>query len=267
MKNYGLIGYPLGHSFSGKYFSEKFEKENIDARYELYELPEIQSFNKLVKSVDLSGLNVTIPYKETVIPYLDELDETAAEIGAVNVIQFKRGADKITLKGYNTDVIGFINAIHPRLKAHHQKALILGTGGAAKAMAYGLRKLGVAVTFVSRSRAASDKLQAVSGSFRKEHVISYKDLNKDILLDNLLIINATPVGTYPAVDNCPDIPYIFLTVQHLLFDAVYNPAETLFLKKGRAQGAFGMNGEQMLIGQAEAAWKVWRQFPMSQGTN
>lgn len=252
MKNYGLIGYPLGHSFSKKYFTEKFEKENINARYELYELADIHNFVSLVSELELSGLNITIPHKERIIPFLDELDETAAEIGAVNVIQFKRLSDKVVLKGYNTDVIGFINTIQPHLQPYHQKALVLGTGGAAKAMAYGLRKLGVEVTFVSRKR------QAMNG--RQQVTITYEELNEDIMSGNLLIVNASPVGTFPNVNECPAIPYHFITSRHLLFDAVYNPAETLFLKKGKEQGAFVINGEGMLIGQAEAAWKVWNSF-------
>lgn len=252
MRNFGLIGYPLGHSFSKKYFTEKFEKERIDAKYELYELSDIKQFTNLIESVTLTGLNVTIPYKQSVIPYLDELDETAAEIGAVNVIHFIRAGNKTVLKGYNTDVIGFMESIRPRLKEYHKKALILGTGGAAKAMAYGLRKLGLEVIYVSRN----SENKSLSGK-QNTKIISYSELNKQVLDDNLVIVNGSPVGTFPNVDNCPDIPYPFLTSKHLLFDAVYNPAETLFLKKGKEKGAQTLNGEEMLTGQAKAAWRIW----------
>lgn len=246
MRNFGLIGYPLGHSFSRKYFTEKFEKEGVDAQYELYQLAKIEDFDDLIKKNDFSGLNVTIPYKETVMKYLDEVDETAAEIGAVNTILFKKGENKTILKGYNTDVIGFTNSIFPHLKPFHKKALILGTGGAAKAVVYGLNKLGIETTYVSRSP--------------KEGQLSYHNLNENILSDYLIIVNASPVGTFPNVDNCPDIPYNLLTSKHLLYDLVYNPAETLFLKKGKAKGAAIQNGSEMLTGQAIAAWKIWNDF-------
>ena len=244
MRNFGLIGYPLGHSFSKKYFTEKFKKESIDASYELYELADIKHFTELIQSVTLTGLNVTIPHKQNVISYLNELDETAAEIGAVNVIHFIRSNNKTILKGYNTDVIGFMESIRPFMKPYHKKALVLGTGGAAKAMTYGLQKLGLEVRYVSRNP-------------ENDNQLSYSDLNKQILEDNLVIVNASPVGTFPNVDVCPDIPYQFLNEKHLLFDAVYNPSETLFLKKGKEKGTVTLNGEQMLVGQAEAAWRIW----------
>lgn len=253
MRNFGLIGYPLGHSFSKKYFTTKFENERINAAYELYELTCIEDFTNLIQRIDLTGLNVTIPYKETVIPYLDELDDTASEIGAVNVIKFTKDGNKIALKGFNSDVIGFMESIRTRLKPYHQKALVLGTGGAAKAMAYGLKKMGVEVMFVSRST-EKGKSEAMNAS---QNTISYQQLNAKILFDYTIIVNASPVGTFPNVDRCPDIPYQFLTEKHFLFDAVYNPAETLFLKKGKEQGAETLNGEEMLTGQAEAAWKIW----------
>lgn len=244
MRNFGLIGYPLVHSFSKKYFTNKFEKEHIDAIYNLYELADIKYFTELIQSTTLTGLNVTIPHKQNVIPYLNELDETAAEIGAVNVIHFIHSHSKTVLKGYNTDVIGFMESIRPLMKLHHKKALMLGTGGAAKAMTYGLQKLGLEVSYVSRNP-------------ENDNQLSYSDLNKQILEDNLVIVNASPVGTFPNVEVCPDIPYQFLNEKHLLFDAVYNPSETLFLKKGKEQGADTLNGEQMLVGQAEAAWRIW----------
>ena len=243
MKQFGLIGLPLGHSFSKKFFSTKFETENIDAQYDLYELQNVLELLDLKEKPQLCGLNVTIPYKQQVIPLLDELDETAAEIGAVNVIKFIRKDGGLRLKGYNSDAIGFENSISPLLKGCHKKALILGTGGASKAIDYTLRKLGITTTFVSRTA--------------KDGALTYGQLTKDVMAEYLVIVNASPVGTFPHVDECPDIPYQFLTTRHLLFDVVYNPAETLFMKKGRDAGATALNGEEMLIGQAIAAWEIW----------
>jgi len=243
MRKFGLIGLPLAQSFSKKYFTAKFEKEGIDACYDLFELQDIREFTALSLTPDLCGLNVTIPYKEKVIPYLDELDETATEIGAVNVIKFIRFQDILLLKGYNSDAIGFETSLLPFLKNYHRKALILGTGGASKAINYVLRRHGIETTFVSRTE--------------KPGMLTYSQLTRDVLMDHLLIVNSTPVGTFPHWDECPDIPYEFLTDQHLLFDAVYNPAETIFLRKGREKGATGLNGEGMLIGQALAAWEIW----------
>lgn len=243
MRQFGLIGFPLGHSFSKKYFTEKFENENIDARYDLYELPEISVFKALKEDVALCGLNVTIPYKEQIMDFLDELDDTAAEIGAVNVIKFIRNNGKLTLKGYNSDAIGFENSLKPFLLPTHKKALILGTGGASKAIDYTLRKLEIRTTFVSRTS--------------KPDMLTYSQLTAEIMADYTVIVNASPVGTFPHSDECPDIPYQYLTNKHLLFDAVYNPPETLFMKKGKEQGATVLNGEEMLIGQALAAWEIW----------
>ncbi|NDP20646.1 MAG: shikimate dehydrogenase [Paludibacter sp.] len=245
MKQFGLIGLPLTHSFSKKFFTEKFSNENIDAQYDLYEIPCIDTFPKILKNASLCGINVTIPYKEQVIKYMNELDETAAQIGAVNVIKFIRSMDKLILKGYNSDAIGFENSIKPFLQPFHQKALILGTGGASKAIQYTLNKLGISTTFVTRSS--------------KPGMLTYKQLNEEVLSDNLLIVNASPVGTFPHAEECPDIPYQFLTNRHFLYDLVYNPAETLFMKKGKEYGAQILNGESMLIGQAEAAWKIWNE--------
>lgn len=243
MKQFGLIGFPLIHSFSKKYFSTKFESEQIDAVYDLYELSKIEEFPELINRVELSGLNVTIPYKEQVIPYLDILDETAKEIGAVNVIKFIRTNNQLILKGYNSDALGFEHSLKPYLKPHHQKALILGTGGASKAINYVLEKLGLEVTFVSRTPQSGQ--------------VAYSELNQAIIQDNLLIINASPVGTFPHTDECPAIPDEFIGDKHLLFDVVYNPVETLFLKNGKKRGASTLNGEEMLQGQALAAWKIW----------
>jgi shikimate dehydrogenase len=243
MHQYGLIGYPLGHSFSKRFFTEKFENEQIDAIYESYPIENIQKFSELIADDELSGLNVTIPYKEQVIPFLDELDENASEIGAVNVIKIIRSNNTLTLKGFNTDAVGFENSLCPYLKPHHTKALILGTGGASKAIKFVLQKLGIETMYVSRTQ-ADDRF-------------TYFDLNEQIISDFTIIVNASPVGTFPKVNDCPSIPYQFLSDKHLLFDVVYNPAETLFLKKGREQGAEGLNGEHMLVEQALAAWKIW----------
>ena len=243
MKRYGLIGFPLGHSFSGTYFNEIFRREGIDARYDLFELKDIGEFQKLKLLDDLCGLNVTIPYKQLVIPYLDELDQTAAEISAVNVIKFIRSEGSLVLKGFNSDVIGFSNSIKHFLKQNHKKAFILGTGGASKAMEYALRKMGLVVKLVSRNPT--------------DNQFSYSDINGDVLTEYTVVVNSTPVGMYPHVDECPDIPYEALTSGHLLFDAVYNPPETLFLKKGKEKGAVALSGMEMLTGQAEAAWGIW----------
>lgn len=243
MKQYGLIGFPLGHSFSKRFFSEKFAAGQIDAHYELYPIESIQDFPQLIKNEELNGLNVTIPYKEQVMPFLNEIDEVAAAIGAVNVIKFIRKDNVVTLKGFNSDASGFRNSILPYLKSHHTKALILGTGGASKAIHYVLNDLGIETCYVSRTAAPGR--------------MTYGDLNEDVIANYTIIVNASPVGTYPHDDECPAIPYEFLNQKHLLFDVVYNPAETLFLKNGREQGATGINGEPMLIGQANAAWDIW----------
>ncbi len=243
MKKFGLIGLPLIHSFSKKFFTEKFELEEIDAQYSLYELQDITEFSELIKNEILSGLNVTIPYKEKVMEYLDELDDTAAKIGAVNVIKFIRTENSLKVKGYNSDTIGFESSLKPFLKPEHKKALILGTGGASKAIDYTLRKLGIETVFVSRTV--------------KPEQLTYWQLNEELISEYLVIINASPVGTFPHYDEYPDIPYQFLTNHHLLFDVVYNPAETLFLKKGKEHGAQTLNGESMLKGQAVAAWEIW----------
>lgn len=247
MKQFGLIGYPLGHSFSKNFFNEKFHSENIDAEYVNFEIPTIEDFPKVVAShPNLVGLNVTIPYKEKVISYLDELDKDAASIGAVNVIRIVRNKGKVTLKGYNSDVLGFTQSIEPLLERHHTKALILGTGGASKAVNYSLRKLGLDTLFVSRSR-------------RNESTITYSDLTPEYMEAYKVIVNCTPVGMYPQADLCPDIPYELLTPQHLLYDLLYNPNTTLFMKRGADQGATVKNGLEMLLLQAFGAWDIWNQ--------
>ena len=238
MRHFGIIGYPLVQSFSAKYFNEKFATSGIDAEYSLYPLKELTAERVTELLNYLDGMNVTIPYKQAIIPYLDRLDETAEAIGAVNVIHKH--------VGYNTDCLGFIDSIRPLLRADDRKALVLGTGGASKAVCYGLRKLGVIPTLVSRTPKAG--------------MLGYKDLTEDIMKEHTLIVNCTPLGMFPEVDACPDIPYAFITAQHLLFDCIYNPEETLFLRKGKAQGATTQNGMEMLYGQAKAAWKIWNGF-------
>ena len=245
MRKYGLIGYPLKHSFSSRYFNEKFKAENIDAEYVNFEIPDIIGLiDVLSENTNLGGLNVTIPYKEKVIPYLDELDPDAAKIGAVNVIKFcKQSKGKDKLIGYNSDIIGFTQSIEPLLQPHHKKALILGTGGASKAIRVGLNKLGLETTFVSRTP--------------KKGQLGYHELTADIMEQYQVIVNCTPVGMYPKVDVCPDIPYDLLTPKHLLYDLLYNPDTTLFMKKGAQHGAQTKNGLEMLLLQAFNAWDIW----------
>ena len=246
MKKYGLLGYPLGPSFSRNYFNQKFEAERIDAEYLNFEIPEIKEIKNVIKeNPELNGLNVTIPYKEQVIPYLDDLDEDARLIGAVNVIKFSKGLfGKVKLKGYNSDIIGFKQSIEPLLKEHHRKALILGTGGASKAVFQGLKQLGVASTFVSRKA--------------KEYCITYEEITPKVMEQYTVIVNTTPLGMYPNVNACPDIPYDLLTSDHLLYDLLYNPDETLFMQKGKEKGAVVKNGLEMLLLQAFAAWEIWQ---------
>lgn len=246
MQKYGLIGYPLGHSFSKNYFNQKFGCEKINAQYVNFEIPTIKDLKTVLKeNPDLNGLNVTIPYKEQVIPYLDELDEDARLIGAVNVIKFSKGMfGKIKLKGYNSDIIGFKQSIEPLLTETHRKALILGTGGASKAVFQGLKQLGVGATYVSRKP--------------KEHCITYEEITPKVMEQYTVIINTTPLGMYPNIDACPEIPYHLLTPDHLLYDLLYNPDETLFMKKGLEKGAVVKNGLEMLLLQAFAAWQIWQ---------
>lgn len=238
MKQFGLIGRTLGHSFSQRYFTEKFRREGIDAEYRNYEMPDASGVLSLIESTpNLVGLNVTIPYKKDVIPMLRSLSNEAREIGAVNVIRI---AD---MCGFNTDVVGFRESLRPLLQPHHTRALVLGTGGASLAVRHGLKQLGIEVLGVSRTPHAG--------------LLTYADIDADILSSYTVIVNCTPLGTYPNVDTCPDIPYHLLTQRHLLFDLVYNPEETLFMRRGREQGAVVKNGYEMLILQAEAAWKIW----------
>ncbi|MGL5937606.1 MAG: shikimate dehydrogenase family protein [Phocaeicola sp.] len=244
MKKYGLIGYPLGHSFSKEFFNQKFEAEHISATYQNFEIKNAEEMLQIIANEPkLVGLNVTIPHKEQVIPLLDELSEEAAAIGAVNVIQVIRQKEKIRLIGHNSDVVGFYNSIEPLLKDHHQKALILGTGGASKAVLYGLKKLGFSCTFVSRTS--------------KEGALTYAELTPELIKEYTVIVNCTPVGMYPKTEECPQIPYEALTSDHLLYDLLYNPDITLFMKKGAKQGATVKNGLEMLLLQAFDAWNIW----------
>lgn len=235
MRHYGIIGYPLLHSFSARYFNEKFATEHINAEYSLFPMKELtnERMTQLMSSLD--GFNVTFPYKQTIMPYLDRLDETAQAIGAVNVVHRR--------VGYNTDCLGFMASLQPLLRPNDRKALVLGTGGASKAVCYGLRQLGIAPTLVSRTP--------------RQGMIGYEDLDAATMTEHTIIVNCTPLGMLPNVNSCPAIPYERVTAQHLLYDCVYNPEETLFLRQGKAQGATIKNGMEMLIGQAKAAWKIW----------
>lgn len=245
-KKYGLIGYPLKHSFSIGYFNEKFTSEGLNAEYLNFEIPTIEEFPEVVeKDPNLCGLNVTIPYKEQVIPFLDELDkDTAATIGAVNVIKIIRQKGKTKLVGYNSDILGFTQSIEPLLKESHRKALILGTGGASKAVFHGLKRLGVEGQYVSRIKRSADTL-------------TYEELTPEVMAEHTVIVNCTPLGMFPQTDTCPDIPYDSLTSDYILYDLIYNPGETLFMKKGKEQGATVVNGLEMLLLQAFASWEIW----------
>lgn len=249
MKKFGIIGNPVAQSYSAKYFTSFFEENRIDAVYERYCCPTIEDARAVIGMLD--GFNVTIPHKQAIIPLLDELDETAQEIGAVNVVKMYKGsAMERMYKGYNTDAIGFMDSIQPLLTTADKKALVLGTGGASKAVCYGLKKLGVEVKLLSRSPHLSSPWGEMIG-------YDYLKAHPEILQEYTVIVNATPLGMWPDVDRCPDIPYDELGSQHLLFDCIYNPEETLFLQKGREHGCRIMNGMGMLLGQAKAAWRIW----------
>lgn len=242
MRRFGLIGYPLAHSFSPAYFAKKFERENItDARYDAFELAHIPEFPQLLKAhPDLHGLNVTIPHKETVIPYLDEIEPVAAEIGSVNTIVFQNGK---TI-GHNTDLVGISETLKPHLEWYMMNALILGTGGSAKTVGYFLKKIGIQPLYVTRNP-------------QGENQIAYHDLTEDTVQKHKLIINCSPVGMYPNVEDKPAIPYGGISDMHILFDLIYNPPMTQFLQEAQDRDAGTVNGEKMLGIQAEAAWKLW----------
>ncbi|WP_024990050.1 shikimate dehydrogenase family protein [Segatella albensis] len=245
MEKYGLIGYPLGHSFSKNYFNEKFENEGISAKYINFEIPNIQNLPEVIDSnPELQGFNVTIPYKEKVISYLDSVSPEARAIGAVNVVKVTHKGNKVVLKGYNSDVIGFTRSIEPMLEPCHKKALILGTGGASKAINYGLKSLGLETLFVSR--------------FERENTIQYEKITPEIIKEYNVIVNCTPVGMYPHADECPLLPYEAMDTHTLLYDLIYNPDQTLFMRKGAEQGATVKNGLEMLLLQAFASWDFWK---------
>ncbi|WP_281990399.1 shikimate dehydrogenase family protein [Aquimarina aggregata] len=239
-KIYGLLGRDIGYSFSKGFFTEKFTKENLDCEYNNFDLKQIENFKEVINDPSIQGLNVTIPYKEEVVSYLDNLDTVAKEIGAVNVIKFEK--DK-KLTGFNSDYYGFTEALKPLLNKSIKKALILGTGGASKAIAYALDKLGITHTFVSRNPDFNE--------------LSYIDLDEDIMNEYRLVINCTPLGTHPNIEDFPNIPYEYITENHVFFDLIYNPAETTFMKKGKEKGAKVSNGLQMLILQAQKSWEIW----------
>lgn len=241
-KKFGLIGKDISYSFSKKYFTDKFSKELFDdCTYENFDIPTIEEFpNVLKNNPDLKGLNITIPYKEAIIPFLDTMSDKAFRIGAVNVIRFTK---KGNLKGYNSDWYGFKKSLEPLLQPHHKKALILGTGGASKAVAFALDKLGIFYTFVSREAS--------------ENAIDYNRINATTFDNFQIIINCTPIGTSPNTREFPPIPYEFFTEKHIAFDLIYNPEETQFLKKAKKKGATIKNGYEMLVFQAEKAWTIW----------
>lgn len=241
MRRFGLLGYPLSHSFSQQYFTEKFAQLGLsDHVYENFSLPSIDALKEvLAAKKDLCGFNITIPYKKQVIAFLDDATDVVQEIGACNCVNIRNGK----LTGYNTDVVGFEQSLLPFLKRHHTRALLLGTGGASAAVEYVLLKKGIAVQYVSRQAGANS--------------IAYSALDEALMYSHQLVINCTPLGMYPNVDACPDIPYEFLTGQHHLYDLIYNPAETKFLQKGKERGASIQNGAEMLVLQAEESWRIW----------
>jgi shikimate dehydrogenase len=243
MTKYGLIGYPLSHSFSKKYFTEKFDREAIqDHQYDLFPIDTIAQLPLLLQNeTALKGLNVTIPYKEQVIPYLDELTEVVKEIQACNCIRI---LDR-KLIGYNTDVIGFEKTLERKLSNHHKRALVLGTGGAAKAVHYVLKKKGIDILAVSRTKG--------------EGRITYHEIDEQVIASHTLIVNTSPLGMYPNVEEAPNLPYHLLSDKHYLYDLVYNPAKTRFLVEGESRGAVIENGADMLVIQAEASWDIWNQ--------
>jgi len=246
MRKFGLIGYPLSHSFSAGFFAKKFSEDHItDAIYQNYPLESIDLLTDLLTAnPNLTGLNVTIPFKEKIIPFLSELDDTAQKVGAVNTIKFQRKEGVLSLKGYNTDIYGFEESIKRHLESTHKTALILGTGGASKAVIYVLQKLNIITDIVSRNY--------VHGIYK-----TYSELTSEDIIDHKVIINTTPLGMYPKLDQSPAIPYNEITSQHLLFDLIYNPLETAFLAEGKKRGAKTINGLEMLYLQALKAWEIW----------
>jgi shikimate dehydrogenase len=244
MKTFGLLGKNISYSFSSGYFSEKFKELNLENhRYINFDIDSIDKFPELLRrnSKKINGMNVTIPYKQEVLNLVDEIDDEAAEIGAINTIKFLENGK---IKGFNTDVYGFENSLKPLLKLQHTKALVFGTGGASKAVAFALKKLQIDFLFVSRNPVSNNQ-------------IAYSDLNKEVISENTILINCTPLGTFPEVNLCPDIPYQHITSNHLLYDLIYNPDVTTFLQKGKEKGAEIKNGLEMLQLQAEKSWQIW----------
>ena len=252
---FGLLGHPLGHSFSKKFHNERFQTLGIDAVYENYDLADVNDLVKVLgEEKQLMGLNVTIPYKQDVMRFLDELDPVAEKIGAVNVVKIghidessplwgKTKVEGVYLKGYNSDIIGFTESIRPMLKPTHRKALILGTGGASKAIKVALENMGIETKYVSRTKG--------------EGRLTYGELTPGLMDEYRVIVNCSPLGMYPKTDQCPDIPYDCLTSEHACFDVVYNPETTLFMKKAQAKGASVKCGYEMLVGQAIASYEIW----------
>ena len=244
MDKYGLIGYPLGHSFSIGYHNQRFADEGINAKYLNFEIPSIDDLPAVLsQNPELKGLNVTIPYKEKVIQFLDYVSPEARAIGAVNVIRVEHQGKKITLKGYNSDVIGFTQSIEPLLENYHKKALVLGTGGASKAISYGLKSLGLETVYVSR--------------YERPGTIQYGSITPEVVQEYNVIVNCTPLGMFPKTEECPELPYEAMDEKNILYDLIYNPDETLFMKRGREQGAEVKNGLEMLLLQAFASWEFW----------
>jgi shikimate dehydrogenase len=244
MDKYGLIGYPLGHSFSINYFNQRFADEGVNAKYMNFEIPTIDDLAEVLDSnPELKGLNVTIPYKQKVMEYLDSISPEARAIGAVNVIRVTHVGNEIKLKGFNSDVIGFTQSIEPMLEDCHKKALILGTGGASKAIDYGLKSLGLETVFVSR--------------YRRPETICYEDVTPEVIKEYNVIVNCTPLGMFPKTEECPNLPYEAMDEHTILYDLIYNPDETLFMKKGAERGANVKNGLEMLLLQAFASWEFW----------
>jgi len=257
MQRYGLLGFPLSHSFSAQFFAEKFAREGIDARYDNFELEHVDGLRELVATdPELCGLNVTIPHKQAVMKQLDALTPAAAEIGAVNVVRIARlphGA--VCLVGDNSDMVGFAESLRPLLRSHHRKALVLGTGGASKAVVVALRRMGIAPTYVSRRAVA----EGVEVGGQPVPTLSYEDVTAELLAEHLLVVNTTPLGMSPKVEAMPALPYEALTAEHLCYDLVYNPLETRFLAESRKRGAQTQNGWEMLHRQALAAWEMWNE--------
>ena len=244
MDKYGLIGYPLGHSFSVTYHNQRFADEGINAKYVNFEIPNIEQLIEVLSSnPELKGLNVTIPYKEKVMEYLDYISPEARAIGAVNVIRVVHEGAKIELRGYNSDVIGFVQSIEPMIESYHKKALVLGTGGASKAICYGLKSLGIEPVLVSR--------------YERPGTIQYASITPDVVKEYNVIVNCTPLGMFPKTNECPALPYEAMDEKNILYDLIYNPDETLFIRKGAERGAAVKNGLEMLLLQAFASWEFW----------